>query len=203
MLIHIEGNIGCGKSTLLSKISDFPNSEVIYEPVDEWRKSGLLDLFYTDMKRWSFLFQINCLRTRLQAINTKQFAQVRIVERSIDSDMIFASLCHEDGNMTDEEFETYKKFHQWQRTQTETPDIIVYLRASPEICAQRINKRGRDEESDIPIEYLKRLHEKHENWLMGGAPNVIAIDTFLYQIQSWEQFKNVIVDYMEQKKYSD
>ena len=39
---------------------------------------------------------------------------------------------------------------------------IIYIRCEPNICNERIRKRGREGESSIPLNYLERIHEKHE-----------------------------------------
>jgi deoxyadenosine/deoxycytidine kinase len=157
--IAIEGNIGSGKSTLLEQLSHWPILNVIQEDVESWKKEGWLELFYSDIKRYSGTFQ---LRTQLSHIeNRKKFKpdSVNVVERSpLSNKYIFGQMLKEDGFLHEKEYDIIGKVNEiagW------TPDIVVILLCDPDVCYQRIKKRGREGENIPSIDYLKALHKKH------------------------------------------
>lgn len=177
MRIYVEGNIGSGKSTLLRRLKNLvdENIDIIQEPVDEWIRSGMLDLFYKDMTRWSLSFQLNVLTSRLKCVEDS--SDIAIIERSVYTDYnCFAKLLHENKTINDPEWDLYNEvFRRLTEKHDIEGDLYIYVRIPPEVCYQRIAKRDRKEESDISLEYLKQLHEKHEKWLM-NLDNVIVFD---------------------------
>eukprot|EP00041_Stephanoeca_diplocostata_P014669 m.274248 g.274248 ORF g.274248 m.274248 type:complete len:356 (+) comp19757_c0_seq11:201-1268(+) len=189
--IAIEGNIATGKSTYLELLrTKVPNASVIQEPIQKWmnveesddgltssQKSGsnLLGLFYNDAPRWAYTFQTYAFLSRLKTqmsipqTLTADGINVYILERSIFSDRVcFADNCHESGLLSGMEHAIYSDFHTCiaEGIPNMAVDGIVYLRSDPEVCRERLLKRGRKEEENIPIEYLRELHEKHESWLV-------------------------------------
>jgi len=190
MMISIEANIGAGKSTLLRELKNrFPATiHVIGEPLDEWQtmideskgNKNILELFYNDIPEYSFSFQKNALKTRIEKNNReKQETKVNIVERSIISDhYIFAKKLKDEGKMNLIEWQVYEGWYKWLSGAFDVlPDAMIYLRCSPEIAYERVRKRNRPEEESITLEYLQSLHQYHEELLIGNPSlNVKIID---------------------------
>jgi len=182
--IYIEGNIGTGKTTFLDFISDlYPNDSVVYEPVDQWiattdtDNKNILDKFYSDQERWSFTFQMNSFISRIKSISEAPKTKIKFIERSVFTDKIcFAKNCYENGKMTKLEYGIYDNWHNWLCEKFDVrPKYFIYLRTTPEISEGRIKTRSRQEESDIPIEYLRQLHTLHEEWMEDNAKKGIQV----------------------------
>ena len=169
----IEGNIGCGKTTLIKMLKENKDIEVIEEPVDVWKQiknehdENILGLFYKDPNQYAYLFQTIVFKTRMMSLEKKQLKMFRFSERSIWTDKnIFSKSCYELGNMNTIEKNTYDTWFEWlEQKITVKPDGIIYLRANPVICLNRLQMRNREEESSVTLEYMNIIHNKHEEWL--------------------------------------
>lgn len=177
-IISIEGNIGSGKSTLLSKLQEEfkDNKNVIFlkEPVDEWEafkdENGItiLEKFYANQEQYSFPFQMMAFISRLSLLkdSIKQNpGAIFITERSLYTDkMVFAKMLYDSGKI---ELINYKIYLRWFDTFISECAVnhIIYVKTNPDICFNRITKRSRAGENNIPIEYLKNCHIYHENML--------------------------------------
>ena len=171
----VEGNIGTGKSTLIEILKKNLNVDIVFEPIKKWQsikgEQNLLDLFYKDIDRWAYTFQSYAFVTRVleQEENFKKnVSGIQVLERSVYSDRYcFAKNCFELGKLTAMEWELYKEWFKWLvEGYTKRPDGFIYLKTKPEVCYSRILKRNRQEESAVPLDYIKLLHNKHENWLV-------------------------------------
>lgn len=176
-IISIEGNIGSGKSTFLQYLKEkFKNNEqVIFlrEPVDEWEsikdKDGktMLFKFYENTERYSFSFQMMAYISRLSIIldALKKKPKVIITERCLLTDKhIFAKMLYDDNKMQDVEYQIYNKWFNEFNKQVQITDI-VYIKTEPVKCYQRIKTRGRDGEDTIPVEYLEKCHQYHNQFI--------------------------------------
>ncbi len=173
--IIIEGNIGSGKTTFVNYISkNFNDATVNYEPVEKWQSYkdeqdiNLLNNFYNDQQRWGYTFQNMAFMTRVKDLIKPCDTKYKFIERSIYTDRnCFALNCYETGKINKMEWEIYIDWFNWLSNSFDVkPDGYIYLRVKPDICLERINKRNRQEESGIPIEYLDNIHIKHDNWLL-------------------------------------
>lgn len=178
--VCVEGNIGSGKTTFLKHFKTFENLvETNGEPVKQWRDFGgenPLARLYDDPKRWAFTFQSLVLLTLMQRHTQKQVKPVRVMERSVYSARYcFTENLKQRGMLTDLEYTILTQWYSYALSQSNfTVDLIVYLQASPEICFERIKARNRPEEQFITLEYLRQLHDLHEEWLVTGSkPSVI------------------------------
>jgi deoxycitidine kinase len=180
LIVTIEGNIGSGKTTLLQDIQNLTFSRphvVVFENVTEWlnkknsKDESILELFYTNQEKYSYIFQSYVLFSRvshlLNAIKENPNGIV-ICERCHLTDlMVFANSLYELKKLNDIEWSVYQDWHQMiRKIFILRMDAIIYNRASPEICLQRICKRSRSGESSIELDYLSLLHNKHDDWLV-------------------------------------
>ena len=174
-LLIVEGNIGAGKSTFLRLIKDRLACQIVYEPHEQWQdiagKGNLLENFYTDTPRWAYTFQSYAFITRTLAQKNHDLKNpypTQILERSVFSDRYcFAKNLHESEAMSDLEWTLYLEWFGWFcESHVKKPDGFIYLKTTPQTCHKRLLKRARYEEKAIPIEYLEKLHKKHETWLV-------------------------------------
>jgi deoxyadenosine/deoxycytidine kinase len=178
MHIAIAGNIGAGKTTLTELLSKHYKWDTHYEDVDQ--NPYLLD-FYDDMQRWSFNLQVYYLNSRFTQIqDIKESKNTIIQDRTIHEDAyIFAPNLHAMGLMSTRDFENYFSLFNLMETFISAPDLLIYLRASVPKLVNNIQKRGREYEESIRLDYLKRLNERYEAWIStydSGKILIIDID---------------------------
>lgn len=164
MHIAIAGNIGAGKTTLTELLAKHYKWKPQFEDVLD---NPYLEDFYDHMDRWSFNLQIYFLGSRFrQILNIRDSGKDVIQDRTIYEDAhIFAPNLHAMGLMSSRDFENYKSLFKLMEEVTQAPDLLIYLRSSvPNLVAQ-IQKRGRDYENSISIDYLTRLNERYEAWI--------------------------------------
>ena len=187
ILLSIEGNIGAGKSTFLKKLSEnFNEAEVIFEPHEEWQNingHNLLETFYKDTERWAYSFENYAFLTRVRAIENSfeknSNKSIFFAERSVYADFYtFVKVLHQSSKINDLEWNMYKNWHLWlTKRYLKKTDAFIYLKVSPEICYERIQKRNRSEEEGIPLEYLKTLDKCHNEWLIEKKYNEYDIES--------------------------
>ncbi len=188
MKLVFDGNIGCGKSSILKKIieNDCIDLEVFNEPIHDWDK--WINLFYSDMSKYSFGFQMRVLKSHID----KKDIQNGIFERSpLSCQNVFGKILVEDKMMTELEWELTNEFNNdygWM------PDIVVYLKCDPDICYKRIQKRNRDGEQNISIDYLKRLHDKYEE-LYGSMKH--SKKTKIIEIDASQSVENIYAEVLD------
>ncbi len=164
MHIAIAGNIGSGKTTLAGLLSKHYNWDAHYEDVDD---NPYLNDFYEEMQRWSFNLQVYFLNSRLnQILNIRKSGKTVIQDRTIYEDAyIFAPNLHSMGLMSTRDFENYFTLFNLMTSLIQPPDLLIYLRATVPTLVNQIQKRGRDYENSIRLDYLKRLNERYEAWV--------------------------------------
>ena len=187
-IISIEGNIGVGKSTFVSILKNtIDNSEGVYEPVDMWKnlkdsnEENILHKFYKDTERWAYSFQNLACITRMMKIEEKiklSDAEFLFCDRSLGTDKhVFEKMLYDTKKISEIEHKMYNLWYDFYHKyiRPESNNAIIYLRCNPETAYKRIQKRGREEEKNISLEYLNDLHRYHEDWLMTES-NVLVIN---------------------------
>ena len=175
MHIAIAGNIGSGKTTLTKMLAAHYGWTPKYESVDF---NPYLADFYEDMERWSFNLQIYFLNKRFKdVVDIANSEDVIIQDRTIYEDArIFAPNLHDMGLMSSRDFENYSDLFDLMMSLVGNPDLLIYLKSTvPNLIAQ-IQKRGRDYEKSIRIDYLSGLNDKYEKSISGYKGRLLVID---------------------------
>jgi len=164
MHIAIAGNIGSGKTTLTRLLAKHFNWKPHFEDVEN---NPYLHSFYEDMQRWSFNLQIYFLNSRFrQVVEIRKSGKNIIQDRTIYEDAyIFAPNLHSMNLMSTRDFENYISLFELMSTFIQPPDLLIYLRGSVSTLVEQIQKRGRDYEESIRLDYLKLLNERYEAWI--------------------------------------
>ena len=180
MHIAIAGNIGSGKTTLTKMLAAHYGWTPKFESVDY---NPYLADFYEDMERWSFNLQIYFLNKRFKdVVDISKQSEVIIQDRTIYEDArIFAPNLHAMGLMSARDFENYSDLFDLMMSLVRKPDLLIYLKSSiPNLVAQ-IQKRGREYENSIRIDYLTGLNERYENWIKDYDGNLLVVDADRYK----------------------
>jgi deoxyadenosine/deoxycytidine kinase len=175
--IRVEGNIGSGKTTALEQIRTLCANqvEVRLEPLSEWTDCGghnALDLQYQHPNQFCFLFQVLAISSMMNRARKSGPKYIIVEERSLKSTNIFIRINYENSHISEVEHAVLQRQMSDALAVTKPRPVIdkeitVYIRTPPEVCLERIKKRGRPEERSIDPKLIYRLHELHEEWLMG------------------------------------
>ncbi|HKZ36356.1 MAG TPA: deoxynucleoside kinase [Chryseolinea sp.] len=162
--IAICGNIGSGKTTLTEKLARHYGWNPLYESVDN---NPYLRDFYQDMTKWAFHVQIYFLNSRFKQINDIYGSEKpTIQDRTIYEDAyIFAANLHQSGHITDRDYQSYLAIFTSMISFVKPPDLLIYLKADIPKLVRQIEKRGRDFEYSIRLDYLRKLNKQYENWI--------------------------------------
>ena len=192
-IVSIEGNIGSGKSTLLAHLKDHfaDNDNIIFlgEPVSEWdtikdaEGNTMLKKFYADQEKYSFPFQMMAYISRLALLKNamkENEGAVIITERSLYTDKyVFAKMLYDMKKIEDVNYQIYSKWFDTFAQECELSQII-YVKAGPTTCYERIKKRSRNGEDRISLEYLTQCNEYHEQ--------------MIHQFQIKEELQTLVLD---------
>jgi len=176
--IAIAGNIGAGKTSLTEMLAKHYKWNAHYEDVEE---NPYLSDFYDDMTRWSFNLQIYFLNSRIQQlIRIQEGKDTVIQDRTIYEDaFIFAPNLHGMNLMSTRDFDNYQSLFKTISSKVSPPDLLIYLQASIPTLVDNIQKRARDYEENIRIDYLKKLNSYYESWIdtyKNGRLLIINVD---------------------------
>src|SRR5690606_3877814 len=162
--VAVAGNIGAGKTTLTGMLAKHYKWSPQFEDTEN---NPYLNDFYNDMQRWSFNLQIYFLHNRLKQLLDIQNSKTTVIQdRTIYEDAyIFAPNLHEMGLLSGRDFENYAQFFQSIKRMIQPPDLLIFIQASIPRLVDQIQKRGREYEDNIRLDYLKRLNEHYDHWI--------------------------------------
>jgi deoxyadenosine/deoxycytidine kinase len=196
MHIAIAGNIGSGKTTLTNLLSKHYGWEAHYEDVDD---NPYLNDFYKDMQRWSFNLQVFFMKSRFGQVQKIHSEGKNVVQdRTIYEDaFIFAPNLHAMGLMSTRDYENYSSLFSLMNTFIPAPNLLIYLRSSVPNLVEQIQKRGRDYENSIRLDYLNRLNERYEAWISGYEHKLLIIDVDNLDFQNNKEDLGEIISKIE------
>ena len=175
MHIGIAGNIGCGKTTLTNMLAEHYGWTPRFESVEY---NPYLEDYYEDMQRWSFNLQIYFLNKRFQdVVEISKNKDVIIQDRTIYEDAnIFAPNLYQMGLMSKRDYENYRELFDLMMSLVKKPDLMIYLRSSIPHLVGQIQKRGREYEQSIQLDYLKGLNDRYEEWIKDYDGRLLVLD---------------------------
>lgn len=200
MHIAIAGNIGSGKTTLTKMLAKRFGWNPRFEPVDN---NPYLADFYVDMNRWSFNLQVYFLNKRFkEVVEISKSDETIIQDRTIFEDAcIFAPNLHGMGMMSDRDFANYSDLFDLMISLVDLPDLMIYIRSSIPTLVSHIEKRGRDFEKSIRIDYLTGLNNRYENWIKDYKGHLIIIDGDNIDFENRPQDFQIITDQIDAELY--
>lgn len=183
-IVFLEGNISAGKSTIIDSLREL-HYDAVPEGMEKLKSihvdgdgKNILQLFYDDMKSYGYKMQIAVLDARiknvlkaLKKLEANDNNGICFVERSpITDSQTFALNLLEQGHFSEIEWSIYDELVTTlcAATMDRNEDIQtrhIYVRTDPQICHARMTRRDTPEEKRVPLEYLQKIHEYHENWL--------------------------------------
>lgn len=192
MHIAIAGNIGSGKTTLTRMLAKHYGWETRLEKVIG---NPYLEDYYKDMRRWSFNMEVYFLKERFRDILDIEKSEKTIVQdRSIfEGVYVFAKNNHQQGTISDLDFETYMELFEQMMSIVKFPDLMIYLRADINHLVANIQKRGREYEQSIQLDYLKGLNRQYEDFIKNdykGRVLTIDVNGLDYEHDK-EQFRKI------------
>ncbi len=179
----VEGNIGVGKSTFIQCINQQdPTIRIVPEPKEQWitpvNDESLLDNFYKNPSRWAFTIETLAMicRSRDHIRLQEEAYKERLIERSLYSGhLCFAQNGQDQGFFSPLEWQLYNEWVKFLVARCTPPRGFIYLRATPEVCFERIKTRNRESEGAISLEYIKQIHTWHERFLIDKQHDLPSI----------------------------
>lgn len=200
MHIAIAGNIGSGKTTLTRMLAARYDWTPKYESVDF---NPYLSDFYDDMSRWSFNLQIYFLNKRFKdVVDISKNSETIIQDRTIYEDAkIFAPNLHDMGLMSSRDFDTYSDLFDLMMSLVKMPDLLIYLKSSIPNLVSQIQKRGREYEKTIRIDYLTGLNERYDKWIDSYKGHLLVIDADKYKFGNKEEDFEAVTDMIDSELF--
>ena len=175
MHIGIAGNIGCGKTTLTRMLAEHYGWTPKYESVTY---NPYLEDYYKDIPRWSYNLETYFLAQRFKdVLEIAKSEEVIIQDRTIlEGVYIFVANNLEMGNLSRRDYDTYMQLFSLMMSMVRPPDLLIYLKSSVPHLVSQIQKRGRDYEQSMSLDYLGGLNERYEKWIGSYEGNLLVID---------------------------
>ena len=164
MHIAVAGNIGSGKSTLTQMLAKHYGWEPRFEAVEH---NPYLEDYYRDIHRWSFNMEVYFLKERFRDLLAIAQADHTIIQdRTIyEGVYVFMENNKAMGNLSERDYETYMELFEQMMAMVRVPDLMIYLHASVPHLVGNIQKRGRDYEQTIQLEYLQNLNKRYNDFI--------------------------------------
>lgn len=175
MHIGIAGNIGSGKTTLTKMLSEHYGWIPKYEAVTY---NPYLEDYYKDIPRWSYNLETYFLAQRFQdVLDIAKRNDVIIQDRTLfEGVYIFVANNHDLGNLSDRDYNTYMQLFELMMSMVQPPDLLIYLKSTVPYLVAKIQKRGREYEQSMNLEYLSGLNRRYEEWIANYKGRVLTID---------------------------
>ena len=176
MHIAVAGNIGSGKSTLTRLLARHYGWEPRFEAVDH---NPYLEDYYRDIHRWSFNMEVYFLKERFRdlidiAHSDRDIIQDRTIYEGV---YVFMENNRDMGNLSERDYDTYMELFEQMMSVVKLPDLMIYLHASVPHLVSNIQKRGRDYEQSIQLEYLQNLNRRYDDFIFNKYPGrVITVE---------------------------
>ena len=200
MHIGIAGNIGCGKTTLTRMLSEHYGWTPKYEAVTY---NPYLEDYYRDIPRWSYNLETYFLAQRFKdLLEISKSDDVVIQDRTIlEGVHIFVENNREMGNLSERDYDTYMQIFSLMMSMVSLPDLLIYLRSSVSHLVSQIQKRGRDYEQSMSLDYLGGLNEKYEKWIEGYKGKLLIIDADMLDFENRPEDFESITDKIDAQLY--
>ena len=175
MHIGIAGNIGCGKTTLTRMLASHYGWTPKFEAVTY---NPYLEDYYKDIPRWSYNLETYFLAQRFKdVLEIASSKDVIIQDRTLQEGVhIFVANNREQGNLSERDYDTYMQLYELMMSMVSPPDLLIYLKSSIPHLVSQIQKRGRDYEQTISLEYLSGLNRHYEEWIGNYKGRLLIID---------------------------
>lgn len=175
MHIGIAGNIGAGKTTLTRMLAEHYGWIPKYESVTF---NPYLEDYYKDIKRWSYNLETYFLAQRFRdLVEISKSDQIIIQDRTLMEGVnIFVANNVAMDNLSQRDYETYLQLYNLMMSMVREPDLLIYLRSSIEGIVRKIQKRGRDYEQGLSVEYLGNLNRLYEEWISKYKGRIMIFD---------------------------
>lgn len=200
MHIGIAGNIGSGKTTLTRMLAEHYGWTPKYESVTY---NPYLEDYYRDIPRWSYNLETYFLAQRFKdLLEISKSDDVVIQDRTIlEGVHIFVENNREMGNLSERDYDTYMQIFSLMMSMVSLPDLLIYLRSSVSHLVSQIQKRGRDYEQRMSLDYLGGLNEKYEKWIEGYKGKLLIIDADMLDFENRPEDFESITDKIDAQLY--
>ena len=200
MHIGVAGNIGSGKTTLTRMLAEHYGWTPQYESVTY---NPYLEDYYKDISRWSYNLETYFLAQRFKdLLAISKSDEVIIQDRTIlEGVYIFVANNKALGNLSDRDFDTYMQLFDLMMSMVRLPDLLIYLKSSVPHLVSQIQKRGRDYEQGISLEYLSGLNERYESWIASYKGSLLVLDVDELDFQNRPEDFEAITDKIDARLF--
>lgn len=200
MHIGIAGNIGSGKTTLTKLLAEHYGWTPRYESVTY---NPYLEDYYKDIPRWSYNLETYFLAQRFRdVLEIARSEETVVQDRTIfEGVYIFVANNRAMGNLSERDFDTYMQLFTEMMSMVRKPDLLIYLKCSVPCLVDRIQKRGRDYEQSISLEYLNGLNERYDQWISEYDGPLLVVDADDLDFESRPEDFAKITDRIDSRLY--